>query len=195
MFIAALQHLTASRSKRSLLKLFVTNPERAFHTREVAKLGETLSAVSLPTSRRAGLLRRAEVLPVRQEVPLLCRVETDHQRNDIRRGSNWHLPMYRPPGMRKTTDGHLWDGAMKGGCGAITGLARVSLPRRAQMAALYGGDKGVKFLAPRLQAAPRGTSLCSYESARFGCGSLGCSIAFRLRRGQTRSLQMRSASR
>lgn len=55
-----LQHLITSRTKRSLLKLFLTNPERAFYTREIAKLtGEPLSAVrrELGHLEKAGLLK------------------------------------------------------------------------------------------------------------------------------------------
>ena len=59
-----MQYLITSRTKRSLLKLFITNPERAFYTREVAKLtGEPLNAVrrELAHLEKAGLLRaRAE---------------------------------------------------------------------------------------------------------------------------------------
>ena len=55
-----LQYLITSRTKRSLLKLFLTNPERSFYTREVAKLtGEPLNAVrrELGYLEKAGLLR------------------------------------------------------------------------------------------------------------------------------------------
>jgi len=59
-----LQHLITSRTKRSLLKLFLTNPERAFYTREISKLtGEPLSAVR----RELGHLEEAGLLKARTE--------------------------------------------------------------------------------------------------------------------------------
>lgn len=59
-----LQHLITSRTKRSLLKLFLTNPERAFYTREIARItGEPLSAVR----RELGHLEKAGLLSGRTE--------------------------------------------------------------------------------------------------------------------------------
>ncbi len=55
-----LEYFITSRTKRTLLKLFLTNPERRFYTREVAKLsGEPLNAVrrELGYLEEAGLLR------------------------------------------------------------------------------------------------------------------------------------------
>lgn len=55
-----LKYFITSKTKRSLLKLFLTNPERRFYTREIAKLtGEPLSAVrrELGYLEKAGLLR------------------------------------------------------------------------------------------------------------------------------------------
>ena len=55
-----LEYFITSKTKRSLLKLFLTNPERAFYTREVAKLtGEPLNAVrrELGYLEKAGLLK------------------------------------------------------------------------------------------------------------------------------------------
>lgn len=55
-----LKYFITSKAKRSLLKLFLTNPERQFYTRETAKLtGEPLSAVrrELGYLEKAGLLR------------------------------------------------------------------------------------------------------------------------------------------
>lgn len=55
-----LKYFITSKTKRSLLKLFLTNPERAFYTREVARLtGEPLNAVrrELEYLEKAGLLR------------------------------------------------------------------------------------------------------------------------------------------
>ena len=44
--LAMLEYFITSKAKRSILKLFLTNPERRFYTREVARLtGEPLNAV------------------------------------------------------------------------------------------------------------------------------------------------------
>jgi len=55
-----LEYFITSKAKRSLLKLFLTNPERQFYTRETARLtGEPLNAVrrELGYLEKAGLLR------------------------------------------------------------------------------------------------------------------------------------------
>lgn len=55
-----LEYFITSKAKRSILKLFLTNPERRFYTREVARLtAEPLSAVrrELGYLEKAGLLR------------------------------------------------------------------------------------------------------------------------------------------
>jgi predicted nucleotidyltransferase len=55
-----LEYFITSKAKRSLLKLFLTNPDRQFYTREIAKLtGEPLNAVrrELGYLEKAGLLR------------------------------------------------------------------------------------------------------------------------------------------
>jgi len=63
-----LEHLITSKAKRRLLKLFITNPDSDFYTREIAKLtGESpngvrrelahLEKVGLVTSRREGNLK------------------------------------------------------------------------------------------------------------------------------------------
>lgn len=55
-----LEYFITSKTKRNLLKLFLTNPKKAFYTREVAKLtGEPLNAVrrELGYLEKAGLLR------------------------------------------------------------------------------------------------------------------------------------------
>jgi len=55
-----LEYFITSKTKRSLLKLFLTNPERQFYTREIARLtGEPLNAVrrELGYLEKAGLLR------------------------------------------------------------------------------------------------------------------------------------------
>jgi len=54
-----LEYFITSKTKRSLLKLFLTNPERRFYTREIAKLtGEPLNAVR----RELGYLEKAGLL-------------------------------------------------------------------------------------------------------------------------------------
>ena len=59
-----LEYFITSKTKRSLLKLFLTNTERAFYTREVAKLtGEPLNAVR----RELGYLEKAGLLESRRE--------------------------------------------------------------------------------------------------------------------------------
>ena len=55
-----LEYFITSKAKRSLLKLFLTNPDRRFYTRQIAKItGEPLNAVrrELGYLKRAGLLR------------------------------------------------------------------------------------------------------------------------------------------
>ena len=55
-----LEYFITSKTKRSLLKLFLTNPERRFYTREIAKItGEPLNAVrrELGYLEKAGLVR------------------------------------------------------------------------------------------------------------------------------------------
>jgi len=55
-----LEYFITSKTKRFLLKLFLTNPERQFYTREIAKLtGEPLNAVrrELGHLEKAGLLK------------------------------------------------------------------------------------------------------------------------------------------
>jgi len=54
-----LEHIITSKAKRSLLKLFLTNPDRAFYIREIAKLtGEPFNAVrrELEHLEKAGLI-------------------------------------------------------------------------------------------------------------------------------------------
>jgi len=59
-----LEYFITSKAKRSLLKLFLTNPEGAFYTREIAKLtGEPLNAVR----RELGYLEKAGLLRSRQQ--------------------------------------------------------------------------------------------------------------------------------
>ena len=55
-----LEFLITSKTKRNLLKLFLTNPDRSFYVRETAKLtNESLNAVrrELGYLEKAGLLR------------------------------------------------------------------------------------------------------------------------------------------
>lgn len=55
-----LEHIITSKAKRSLLKLFLTNPDRAFYIREIAKLtGEPFNAVrrELGHLEKAGLIK------------------------------------------------------------------------------------------------------------------------------------------
>jgi len=55
-----LEYFITSKTKRSLLRLFLTNPERRFYTREIAKItGEPLNAVrrELGYLERAGLIK------------------------------------------------------------------------------------------------------------------------------------------
>lgn len=57
---AMLEYFITSKTKRSLLKLFLTNPERRFYTRQIAKIaGEPLNAVrrELGYLEKAGLLK------------------------------------------------------------------------------------------------------------------------------------------
>jgi len=59
-----LEYFITSKTKRSLLKLFLTNPERRFYTREIAKVtGEPLNAVR----RELGYLQKAGLLRSRKE--------------------------------------------------------------------------------------------------------------------------------
>jgi predicted nucleotidyltransferase len=59
-----LEYFVTSKTKRSLLKLFLTNPERQFYTREIAKLtGEPLNAVR----RELGYLEKAGLLESRRQ--------------------------------------------------------------------------------------------------------------------------------
>jgi predicted nucleotidyltransferase len=59
-----LEYFITSKTKRSLLKLFLTNPERQFYTREIAKLtGEPLNAVR----RELGYLEKAGLLKSHRE--------------------------------------------------------------------------------------------------------------------------------
>lgn len=55
-----LEHLITSKAKRRLLKLFITNPDSAFYTREIAKLtGEPINGVrrELAHLESAGLVK------------------------------------------------------------------------------------------------------------------------------------------
>jgi predicted nucleotidyltransferase len=57
---AMLEYFITSKTKRSLLRLFLTNPERRFYTREIAKItGESLNAVrrELGHLEKAGLIK------------------------------------------------------------------------------------------------------------------------------------------
>ena len=57
--LVMLEYFITSKTKRSLLKLFLTNPERQFCTREIAKLnGEPFNAVR----RELGYLEKAKLL-------------------------------------------------------------------------------------------------------------------------------------
>ncbi len=59
-----LEYFITSKTKRNLLKLFLTNPEKAFYTREVAKLtGEPLNAAR----RELGYLEKAGLLKAHRE--------------------------------------------------------------------------------------------------------------------------------
>ena len=59
-----LEYFITSRTKRSLLKLLLTNPEKQFYTREIAKLtGEPLNAVR----RELGYLEKAGLLESRRQ--------------------------------------------------------------------------------------------------------------------------------
>lgn len=59
-----LEYFITSKTKRNLLKLFLTNPKKAFYTREVAKLsGEPLNAVR----RELGYLEKAGLLKAHRE--------------------------------------------------------------------------------------------------------------------------------
>jgi predicted nucleotidyltransferase len=55
-----LEHIITSKAKRRLLKLFITNPDSDFYTREIAKLtGESINGVRRELSHleKAGLVR------------------------------------------------------------------------------------------------------------------------------------------
>jgi predicted transcriptional regulator len=55
-----LEYFITSKTKRNLLKLFLTNPERRFYTREISKItGEPLNAVrrELAYLEKAGLIK------------------------------------------------------------------------------------------------------------------------------------------
>jgi predicted nucleotidyltransferase len=59
-----LEYFITSKTKRSLLKLFLTNPERRFYTREIAKItGEPLNAVR----RELGYLGKAGLVKSHKE--------------------------------------------------------------------------------------------------------------------------------
>jgi predicted nucleotidyltransferase len=59
-----LEYFITSKTKRNLLKLFLTNPERRFYTREVAKItGESLNAVR----RELGYLEKAGLIKSHKE--------------------------------------------------------------------------------------------------------------------------------
>lgn len=59
-----LEYFITSKTKRSLLKLFLTNPDRRFYTREIAKItGEPLNAVR----RELGYLEKAGLLKSHRE--------------------------------------------------------------------------------------------------------------------------------
>ncbi len=59
-----LEYFITSKTKRSLLRLFLTNPERRFYTREIAKItGEPLNAVR----RELGYLGKAGLLKSHKE--------------------------------------------------------------------------------------------------------------------------------
>jgi len=61
---AMLEYFITSKTKRSLLKLFLTNPDRRFYTREIAKItGEPLNAVR----RELGYLEKAGLLKSHRE--------------------------------------------------------------------------------------------------------------------------------
>jgi len=62
--LTMLEYFITSKTKRNLLKLFLTNPERPFYTREIARLtGEPLNAVR----RELGYLERTGLLKSRRE--------------------------------------------------------------------------------------------------------------------------------
>ncbi len=62
MGMKTLEYLITSKAKRSLLRLFFTNPERNFYVREIARLtGEPLNAVS----RELGHLEKAGIVESR----------------------------------------------------------------------------------------------------------------------------------
>lgn len=59
-----LEYFITSKTKRSLLRLFLTNPERRFYTREIAKItGEPLNAVR----RELGYLEKAGLIKSHRE--------------------------------------------------------------------------------------------------------------------------------
>jgi len=59
-----LEYFITSKTKRNLLKLFLTNPERHFYTREISKItGEPLNAVR----RELGYLEKAGLIKSRKE--------------------------------------------------------------------------------------------------------------------------------
>ena len=59
-----LEHIITSKAKRSLLKLFLTNPESSIYTREIARrTGEPLNAVR----RELGHLEKAGLIASRRE--------------------------------------------------------------------------------------------------------------------------------
>ena len=61
---AMLEYFITSRTKRSLLRLFLTNPDRHFYTREIAKItGEPLNAAR----RELGYLEKAGLLKSHKE--------------------------------------------------------------------------------------------------------------------------------
>jgi len=59
-----LEYFITSKTKRNLLKLFLTNPERHFYIREISKItGEPLNAVR----RELGYLEKAGLIKSRKE--------------------------------------------------------------------------------------------------------------------------------
>lgn len=61
---AMLEYFITSKTKRNLLKLFLTNPERRFYTREISKItGEPLNAVR----RELGYLEKAGLIKSHKE--------------------------------------------------------------------------------------------------------------------------------
>lgn len=104
-----LEYLITSKAKRNLLKLFITNPDKAFYTREVAKLTkEPLNAArrELANLEKEGLVKshrtgNLTILFLGERIPVLSGIEENHlwycrsrglidlQTSHLRKSSGW----------------------------------------------------------------------------------------------------------